>query len=224
MQNKIKINTHSSIRINDGGKVFYFDPFKLEGRYSDADYIFITHDHYDHLDPKSITNIRKDDTKFVCPKSIARTLTSDCSIKDPAKVIEVDTKDKRELEDGITIETIPAYNVNKNFHQKKFSWVGYILEVNGTRYYIAGDTDITEENKKVKCDIALVPIGGTYTMTVEKATELINTIKPKIAIPTHYGSIVGEESLGKKFVELVDTSIEAKELIDFDTFRPVREF
>ena len=82
MDNKIKINAHSSIRINDGGKVFYFDPFKLEGRYSDADYIFITHDHYDHFDPRSISNIRKSDTRYICPKSIAKEVASDASIED----------------------------------------------------------------------------------------------------------------------------------------------
>lgn len=222
MDKKIKINTHSSIRINDGGKVFYFDPFNLEGRYSDADYIFVTHDHYDHLDPKSISNVRKSDTKFICPKSIIKTFLSDCGIKDRSSVIEVNPGDKVDIEANIAIKVVPAYNIDKKFHKKEYNWVGYILNVGGFRYYVAGDTDVTEEAKVVSCDVALVPIGGTYTMTCEEAAELINKIRPKIAIPTHYGSIVGEEELGKKFLSLIDTEIEAKELIDFDSFRKVK--
>ena len=223
MNNKIRINTHSSIRIEDGGKVFYFDPFKLEGRYSDADYIFVTHDHYDHLDPKSIANIRKSGTKFICPKSISKVLASDASIKDMADIYEMEPYEKLELDKGISVEAIPAYNVDKKFHQKENNWLGFILGVNNTRYYIAGDTDLTEDNKKISCDVALVPVGGTYTMTVNEAAKLINTIKPKLAIPTHYGSIVGEESLGKEFISLIDEGIEAKEIIDFDSFRKVIE-
>ena len=223
MNDKIKINTHSSIKISDGGKVFYFDPFELEGRYSDADYIFVTHDHFDHLDPKSIANIKKKETKYICPSSIAKTFISDCGIRDTALVIEMNPYDKRELEEGIVIEAIPAYNIDKKFHQKEFLWVGYILEVNNTRYYIAGDTDLNDDIKKVKCDVAFVPIGGTYTMDVNDAVRFINTIKPKLAIPTHYGSVVGEEELGKRFMSLVDKGIEVKEFIDFDSFRRVKE-
>lgn len=219
MNDKIKINTHSSIKISDGGKVFYFDPFELEGRYNDADYIFVTHDHFDHLDPKSIANIKKKETKYICPSSIAETLVSDCGINDTALVIKINPYDRKELEEGIVIEAIPAYNIDKKFHQKEFLWVGYILEVNNTRYYIAGDTDLNDDIKKVKCDVAFVPIGGTYTMDVNDAAKLINIIKPKLAIPTHYGSVVGEEELGKKFMSLVDKDIEVKELIDFDSFR-----
>ena len=218
---KIKINTHSSIRISDGNLVFYIDPFKLEGRYSDADYIFVTHDHYDHLDPKSISNIRKDGTKYICPTSISKKLISDCRIKDESLVTAVNVYDKKELCDGISFEVMPAYNIDKKFHQKEFSWVGYILSIKGVRYYIAGDTDNIKEIQDIKCDVALVPIGGTYTMTYDEAASLINKIKPKIAIPTHYGSVVGEEILGKKFIEMINNDIIAKELIDFDTFRPV---
>ena len=92
---------------------------------------------------------------------------------------------------GIKFETIPAYNTNKTFHPKENGWVGYIITLDDIRYYIAGDTDITEENKKVKCDVAFVPVGGTYTMNFKEAANLINEIKPKIAVPTHYGSVVG---------------------------------
>lgn len=209
----IKINTHSSIRIAEGGKVFYFDPFELRGKFNDADYIFVTHDHYDHLDPKSIQNAMNDKTKFICPKTIARELSANAGIRDLAKIIQLSPNEKVELESGINVEAIPAYNIGKQFHQKSYDWLGFILDVNGKRFYIAGDTDATDEAKSVKCDVALIPIGGTYTMDYEQAAELVNTIKPKLVIPTHYGNVVGEYELGKKFLSLVDKDIESKEII-----------
>ena len=108
---------------------------------------------------------------------------------------------------GIKFETISAYNTNKTFHPKENGWVGYIIIINGIRYYIAGDTDITEENKQVKCDVAFVPVGGTYTMDFKEAASLINEIKPKIAIPIHYGSIVGTEQDTIDFIRLLHPEI-----------------
>lgn len=209
----IKINTHSSIRIAEAGKVFYFDPFELKGKFNDADYIFVSHDHYDHLDPKSIQNAMNDKTKFICPRGIEKELSSNAGIRDLARITPLSPGDKIELESGINVEAIPAYNIGKQFHQKNYGWLGFVLDVNGKRFYIAGDTDVTDEAKSVKCDVALVPIGGTYTMDYEQAAELVNTIKPKLVIPTHYGNVVGEYALGKKFLSLVDKDIETKEII-----------
>ena len=110
-------------------------------------------------------------------------------------------------------DTIYAYNVGKKFHTKENNWVGYILHINGISYYIAGDTDITEDNMKVKCDVAFVPVGGTYTMTYKEAAKLVNNIKPKAAIPTHYQEIVGNKDDGIKFVNLLDKNIKGKILI-----------
>ena len=91
--------------------------------------------------------------------------------------------------------------------------MGYIIELDGNKYYIAGDTDINEDNKLVKCDVAFVPVGGTYTMTASEAAELINIIKPKIAVPIHYGSIVGDEEDALTFIDEVDMDIEVANLI-----------
>ena len=120
----------------------------------------------------------------------------------------------REIE-GLEIETIPAYNNIKPFHPKRAEWVGYILRVEGKRIYIAGDTGVTKESKKVKCDIAMVPVGGTYTMDVKKAADLINTIRPEYAIPTHYGCIVGKQSDGKTFADLVKSPIKVVQKIQY---------
>lgn len=114
---------------------------------------------------------------------------------------------KEYMVQGIKFETIPAYNTNKTFHPKENYWVGYIITLDGIRYYIAGDTDITEENRKVKCDVAFVPVGGTYTMNYSEAAELVNIIKPKIAVPIHYGSVVGTKQDATNFIKLLHSSI-----------------
>ena len=114
---------------------------------------------------------------------------------------------------GIQIKTIPSYNTNKKFHPKDNNWVGYIINLNDVYYYIAGDTDITEENKQVKCDVAFVPVGGTYTMTSNDAVELINIIKPKIVVPTHYGTIVGTKEDAINFKQNLDKDIKCEILI-----------
>ena len=101
------------------------------------------------------------------------------------------------------VETVPAYNVNKEFHKKEYDWVGYVITLDGIRYYIAGDTDVNDDNRKVKCDVAFVPVGGTYTMNYEEAANLANTIDAQVVIPTHYGVIVGEKEDAIKFKKLV---------------------
>ena len=200
----IEINCHSSIKINKG-KTIYIDPFKIEKESHDADIIFITHDHFDHYSPEDIEKIATNNTIIIAPKTVkALSKMRNTVLVEPNQIYEVQ---------GIKIETIPAYNVNKQFHPKENEWVGYVIEIEGTRYYIAGDTDITSENKQVKCEVALVPVGGTYTMTYAEAAELVNLIKPAKAIPTHYGDIVGEKDDGEKFKELLNPKIECIILI-----------
>lgn len=204
MIENVDVLHHSSIRI-EKEKVIYVDPFEINKNYNDADIIMITHSHYDHYSEEDIEKVRKDTTKIVVPNELlADVLGLEFSQEN---IIAVEPNNNYEI-DGIKIETVPAYNTNKQFHPRENQWVGYIIRLNGIRYYIAGDTDITEENKKVQCDVALVPVGGTYTMTAQEAAKLVNTIKPKIAIPTHYGSIVGNKQDGKEFVELLHPEIE----------------
>lgn len=204
MIENIEINCHSSIKISKE-KVIYIDPFKIENEKYDADIIFITHDHYDHYSPEDIEKIIKENTIIVAPKTVK-------ALSKMKNVVSVEPNKTYEVE-GIKIETIPSYNVNKQFHQKQNDWVGYILEIECVRYYIAGDTDITPENRQVKCDVAFVPIGGTYTMDYREAAQLVNEIKPKIVIPEHYGSIVGTKEDALKFQKLLNNDIECKVLI-----------
>lgn len=204
MLENIEVLCHSSIRINKE-KVIYIDPFKIDKNYNDADIIFITHDHYDHYSEEDIDKVKKEDTIIVAPEELLTKLLRKGFRQD--YIITVDS-DEEDMVEGIKFETIPAYNTNKQFHPKENGWVGYIVEIRGIRYYIAGDTDITEENKKVKCDVAFVPAGGTYTMDFKEAAELINEIKPKIAVPIHYGSIVGTKQDAEYFIKLLHPSIE----------------
>lgn len=205
----IEVLCHSSIRI-EKGKTIYFDPFKINKNYNDADIIFITHDHYDHYSEEDIDKVIKEDTIIIVPEGLKAKLLEKGIKKE--NIITVKPGEKKEVK-GIKFETIPAYNINKAFHPKENGWVGYIIEIDGISYYIAGDTDITKENKNVKCDIAFVPVGGTYTMDYKEAASLINEIEPKIAIPIHYGSIVGTKEDGIKFSKLVNHEIKTEILI-----------
>lgn len=205
----IEVLCHSSIRFCKG-EIIYFDPFKIEKNYNDADIIFITHDHYDHYSEEDIDKVVKEDTIIVVPEDLKIKLLKK-SWKEE-NIITVRPNGRYNVK-NMKFKTVPAYNINKQFHPKENRWVGYILEIEKITYYIAGDTDITEENKKVKCDVAFVPVGGTYTMDYKEAAELINEIKPKIAVPTHYGSIVGSKKDGIRFSKLVNQEIEVEILM-----------
>ena len=202
----IEVLCHSSIKISKGITI-YFDPFKIEKEYHDADLIFITHSHYDHYSEEDINKVRKGDTWVVAPLDLLDNLLT---INFTKKYITIVKPNENYTVKNMTFKTISAYNINKNFHPKANNWVGYLLTLDDTTYYIAGDTDITEENKKVKCDVAFVPVGGTYTMTYEEAAKLINEMKPKIAIPIHYGKIVGTKQNGYDFTQLLNSDIESK--------------
>ena len=203
MLENIEVLYHSSIRINKE-KTIYIDPFKIDRNYNDADIVFITHDHYDHYSEEDIDKVINENTTIIIPDELLTKLLRKGINKNA--IITVEPNEKYMVQ-GIKFETIPAYNTNKTFHPKENGWVGYIIIINGIRYYIAGDTDITEENKQVKCDVAFVPVGGTYTMDFKEAASLINEIKPKIAIPIHYGSIVGTEQDAIDFIRLLHPEI-----------------
>ena len=177
---------------------------KIDRNYNDADIVFITHDHYDHYSEEDIDKVINENTTIIIPEELLTKLLRKGINKNAIITVE---PNKNYMVQGIKFETISAYNTNKTFHPKENGWVGYIIIINGIRYYIAGDTDITEENKQVKCDVAFVPVGGTYTMDFKEAASLINEIKPKIAIPIHYGSIVGTEQDAIDFIRLLHPEI-----------------
>ncbi|MBQ2184033.1 MAG: MBL fold metallo-hydrolase [Lachnospiraceae bacterium] len=209
MVDKIDVFKQNSIRIKSDVGTIYIDPFKIDDETHDADFILITHDHYDHFSSEDIAKVKKDTTVLVVPEKMEAKAVKESGIKEIETVKPGTYHEIGNLE----LETIPAYNLLKPFHPKAAGWVGYILKINGKRIYIAGDTDATKEAKEVICDIALVPIGGTYTMDAKKAAELVNEINPEVVIPTHYGSIVGKLSDAKVFAANVKDTIKVVEKI-----------
>ncbi len=198
----INLFKHNSIKIT-GDFNIYIDPFEIDNETKDADIIFITHSHYDHFSIKDILKIKNENTIIVSTKDTYQELIK---YFDSNKVIIVIPNNSYEVL-GIKFDTVRAYNVNKSFHPIDNDWVGYIINIDNTKYYIMGDTDINDDVLKVKCDVLFIPIGGTYTMNYKEAASYTNTINPKIVIPTHYGLIVGDSKLGQEFKSLINNNI-----------------
>ena len=204
MTDNIDVFTHSSIRIRSDRGVIYADPFKMREEPHDADYVFVTHEHYDHFSPEDIAKVSKEGTVLVVPESM-----KDKAVRDTCgkyTIVEASPESSFKL-DTISFETVPAYNRLKPFHPRSAGWAGYVIDIGDEKIYIAGDTDLIAEARRVRCDVALVPIGGTYTMNAKQAAELVNAIRPRTAIPTHYGSVVGSENDAEKFAAEVDPGI-----------------
>ncbi len=199
MLENVELFCHNSIKIT-GSKTIYIDPFRLEEDYHDADYVFSTHTHYDHFSEEDIEKVLKEDTVIITPDS-SRELACDLT-KDRERVKIVEPANDYEVP-GIKFSTTYAFNKEVLYHTKNENWVGYIIELDGVKYYIAGDTDNIKELKDVECDVAFLPVGGKYTMGYAEAAGLANTIKAKIVVPTHYGCIVGEKEDAEKFAKLV---------------------
>lgn len=209
MLENVQVLCHSSILINKG-KAIYIDPFRIKETYNDADIIMITHEHYDHYSEEDIQKVRKEDSIIVVPIDLAEKVINIGFNQENIVLVE---PNKRYNVGTIKIQTIPSYNIGKKFHPKENNWVGYILEIEGIRYYVPGDTDITEENKEVKCDVAFMPVGGTYTMNSKEAAELTNEIKPKVVVPIHYGEVVGSNQDAIDFASRISKEIKCEILI-----------
>lgn len=196
MKTKVDVLTHNSIKIT-GKKIIYVDPYNIIDEKYDADYIFCTHSHYDHYSKEDINKIKKENTVLIVVEELQRD-----ALELDLEVMTVVPGEDYEIDD-IEFQTTFAYNKEKAFHPKENNWVGYIIKVEGDTYYIAGDTDNIDEIQNVECDVALLPVGGTYTMDYKDAVDLANTIKADVVIPTHYGSVVGKKEDALKFAKLV---------------------
>lgn len=200
----VKINSHSSIRIED----LHFDPFQITEKTSPAKYVFITHPHYDHLSVEDIKKVSNKKTTIIATADAKEQLENNFE----NKIIYVKPNESLTLDD-IQVETFASYNINKNFHKKEYNWVGYKVTIKGTTYAVAGDTDATPELERLMCDILFLPIGGTYTMTGAEAATLANKIKPMVVIPTHYNAIVGSKEDESEFIKNLNKDIKYKILI-----------
>ncbi|OHA45865.1 MAG: hypothetical protein A3A80_04295 [Candidatus Terrybacteria bacterium RIFCSPLOWO2_01_FULL_44_24] len=186
----------------DGTSNVYIDPWDIPAGYPKADIILITHAHADHFDISTIRNLAHKDTQIVAPHDVSIELKME-----GCNVIKVGPEETQNIL-GINIEVFPAYNLNKSYHPRNNNWVGYIIDINGKRYYHAGDTDHIPEMSNIKCDVALLPIGGTYTMDVKEAVEAASVINPKLAVPMHYGFVVGKKEDGDMFKQKSTVPVE----------------
>ena len=193
----ITINAQSSIRL-EGSKTVYFDPFQIKDERHDADFIFITHEHFDHFSPDDIAKVANENTVMVSPLSMRDAVEKVKSVGDKVST-DVELSRKIDL-NGVMFRAVRAYNVGKPFHQKESNWVGYKVYLDGETFFVTGDTDANEENLQVYCDVLLVPCGGKYTFNAEEAADFAARIKPGKAIPTHYGNVVGSPDDGERFV------------------------
>lgn len=202
---------HSTFQIKAGDKIIYFDPFNLkDSQISAADFIFITHEHFDHCSKKDLEKIVSSKTIIIASEDCADQLKS----LRAKEVILVGSGQTLEWP-GLRAEAVPAYNIDKFrsaglcYHPQNNGQVGYVLAIGGVRVYHAGDTDKIPEMAQLKnIEVALLPVSGTYVMTWREAAEAVKLIKPKLAIPMHYGSIVGSKEDAEKFKEKAECQVE----------------
>lgn len=199
----INVFAQNAIRLC-GTKTIYIDPFHIPSEMHDADFLFITHPHWDHFSLVDILKVRKEETNYIVPKEIFEELLDIGISENHIKVV----KPNEEYHfDTMSFKTVPAYNRSKEHHPKEKNWVGYIITMDNVVYYIAGDTDITKENQNIQADVIFLPVGGTYTMDYREAARLANTIAPHLAVPTHYLTVVGSLEDARKFRECLNSKI-----------------
>jgi L-ascorbate metabolism protein UlaG (beta-lactamase superfamily) len=194
---KIVCLGHDGFRI-DASKTVYIDPYQISDG-PEADLILITHEHFDHCSPDDVAKVQHSGSVIVTEKDSATKLSGDVRIVKVGETLSID---------NVKIEAVPAYNTNKEFHPKNNGWLGFIVEIDGVKVYHAGDTDYIPEMNNFNTDIALLPVSGTYVMTADEAVEAALAINPKIAIPMHYGVIVGGENDATQFKQALEGKVE----------------
>jgi len=194
---KISWLGHDGFRI-DGKKTVYIDPFKISGG-PRADMILISHEHFDHCSPEDVAKIQGPGTVILTEKDSGKKLKGDVRVLKPGESITLGE---------VRVEAVPSYNTDKDFHPKKKGWLGFVIEMEGVRVYHAGDADFILEMRDLKVDIALLPVSGTYVMTSEQAVKAALAIQPKLAIPMHYGAIVGEEADAAHFKKALEGKVD----------------
>jgi len=189
---------HASFRLAGGGTVVYIDPWKLAGAPHDADLVFVSHSHHDHFSPPDIEKVSKDDTAIIAPGDVIEQLHAANAVT-PGEQVSV--KD-------VQVEGVAAYNIGKRFHPKANAWCGAVITLAGKRVYYAGDTDLIPEMSDLKdVDVALLPVGGTYTLDAAEAAEACEAIGCGLAVPYHWGDIVGSADDARRFASAAQCKV-----------------
>lgn len=198
--NNVKVEWlgHDGFKFNFNNLFLYIDPFEAKDSKikEKADIVLITHSHYDHCSLKDLKKICVEKTQIFCPYDVPEKLSElkvNFNKMKPYDVLEYK---------GVIIKAVPSYNVNKQFHPKDKNWLGFVFEINKIKFYHTGDSDFIPEMENIMCDVAFLPVSGTYVMNANEAVEAARKIMPKVAIPMHYGNIVGEKSDAEKFEKL----------------------
>jgi L-ascorbate metabolism protein UlaG (beta-lactamase superfamily) len=204
---KILDNVHwlgqSGIKITNG-RIIYVDPLDIQ-KGETADLILITHDHYDHLSEKDIQLIQGEKTTIIIPEPYKNKVKGNVRGVKPGETL---------ILEGVEIQVVPAYNIGKPYHPREKNYVGYVFTVENVTYYHAGDTDRIPEMQSIQADVVFLPVGGTYTMNPEEAAKAVQDIQPKVAVPIHWGSIIGSREDAERFQSLCDCEVRILETED----------
>lgn len=206
MKEPISVISNNAICLR-GSLTLYFDPFQIPEKTNDADFIFITHPHWDHFSLLDILKVKKEGTNFIVPKEIFEELLD---IGIPEEQIKIVKPKEEYFFEKMSFRTVCAYNRESDYHKKESQWLGYVVKMDQVIYYIAGDTDNLSENQTIQADVVFLPVGGSYTMDAREASRLANTIHPHLAIPTHYLSVVGSLEDAHRFRKYLDSDIACK--------------
>ncbi|OIO65710.1 hypothetical protein AUJ68_02255 [Candidatus Woesearchaeota archaeon CG1_02_57_44] len=219
---RISMLGHASALLEAGGKRVLIDPFKLNTVSTEpadlsrghgaggwagghADVVFVTHEHYDHCSIEDLQQACGKDTIVVTVVGCQSKLMQNIDAKTFLVVAPGDSG--KVADTGIGFEAVAAYNTNKQFHPRENEWAGFVVTINGVRVYHAGDTDLISEMGSVQCDVALLPVSGTYVMTAEEAARAAGVVGCKLAIPMHYGGIVGTIADAQRFIALLPQGV-----------------
>ena len=195
---------HDSFRLS-GSKTVYIDPWHIAAGAPPADLILVTHEHSDHFDKGDIATIRQPSTVLVGPAEVTRQVEGETRTVAPGDTVTVD---------GVTVHAVAAYNINKFrepgavFHPKEDAKVGYVVELDGTTYYHAGDTDVIDEMSEIDVDVAMIPVSGTYVMTADEAAVACGKLHADVVVPMHYDTIVGSIADARRLAELCPLPVE----------------